>query len=405
MTVTNKIFLKKFYKWTINFWWIILICGIIVFIVLVSILNAPELNRITTTVFEYFNLIIAPLGVILGLILGYPLLKRKLIDSYITKQFEIIHENNRTVRKECLLLKEKYPIKYISKELNHEFLSDIVSDVKRLTEMAIDASPDAYKYSYLLYKSLHAFSEKTKKEIPKNYNEDYYCETLSSFVYNHLEQIYRYSRSIGFVPDKSDIKEKLILTPKLKKYVIENKYYQIEGIDLTFSYKTASALLVSFFSTNFSSLRADNGLLFQCCYKSAPSPSPIARIMYNRKIYMPLIFEGDKLLNIFDQSLFFVGYVREKSTNLETGITNHYLHCHYANISLHSFVEGTINNKQSLTKFKDSFLGETVLNIDDIEKFEKNGESIIIKIDEEKAMKNFIQVKKQLIKKMEKEIR
>ena len=174
---------------------------------------------------------------ILGLILGYPLLKRKLIDSYVTKQFEIIHENNRIVRKECLQLKEKYPVKYISKELNHEFLSAIVEDAKKLNELAIDANPDAYKYSYLLFKSLQTFSEKTKKEIPTNSYDHYYCETLSRFVYNHLEQIFRYSKSIGFIPSYSDIKEKPILNSKLKKFVLDNKYYHVDGIDNSSSSK------------------------------------------------------------------------------------------------------------------------------------------------------------------------
>lgn len=397
--------MKKIYNWTINFWWIILICLIIVFIVFVSIINIPELNRVTTTAFNYFNQIIAPLGVILGLILGYPLLKRKLIDGYVTNQFEIIHENNRVIRKECLHLKEKYPIKYISQELNNDFLSTIVNDVKRLNELAIDANPDAYKYSYLLYKSLQTFNEKTKKEIPINFNEHYYCETLSTFVHNHIEQIFRYSKSVGFVPNNIDIKEKPILTSKLKKYVIDNKYYQVEGIDHSFSFKKASALLVAFFSTNISSLSADNGLLFQCSYKSVPTPSPIARIMYNQNIYMPLELEGEKVLNFLIPRLVLVGYVRQKSTKIESGISTHYLICHYANISLHGFVEGSIKNEQSLTKYKDTYLGENVLNISDIEAFDKNGESVIVKIDEEKAMKYFLQVKKTLCKKMDEEIR
>jgi hypothetical protein len=396
--------MKKFYDWAINFWWIILICIMVAYIVFVSVINISELSKITTTIFNYFNQIIAPLVAIIGLILGYPLLKRKLVDSYVTKQFEIIHENNRLVRKECLSLKEKYPIKYISQNLNHEFLTTIVNDVKRLNELAIDANPDAYKYSYLLYKSLQTFSEKTKKEIPINFYEHYFCETLSSFVYNHVEQIYRYSKSIGFVPKNSNIKEKLILTSKLNKYVIDNKYYQVEGLDHSFSYKKASALLVSFFSTNISCLNEKNGLLFQSSYKTAPSPSPFARIMYYQNIYMPLVLEGEKLINFLVPRLALVGYVRHKSTKIESGISTHYLICHYANISQCGFVEDCIKNKQSLSTYKDTYIKETVLNVTDIEEFDINGESIIIKIDEEKAMKYFIQVKNPLCKEMDTEI-
>jgi len=397
--------MKKYYDWIINHWWVILICITIAYIVVVSIINIPELNRVTATTFYYFNQIIAPLGVILGLILGYPLLKRKLIDSYITKQFEIIHENNRIVRKECLRLKEKYPIKYISQNLNQEYLTMILDDVKRLNELAIDANPDAYKYSHLLYKSLETFSGKTKSEIPNNFYERYYCETISAFVHNHIDQIYLYSKSIGFVPQNSNIQEKLILVSKLKKYVTDNKYYQVEGIDYPYSYRHTSALLVAFFSTNIKCLSDTNGLLFQSSYEEAPSPSPFARIMYNQSIYMPLVLEGEKLVNILIPKLVFVGYIRQKSTKIESGISTHYLICHYANISKFGFVDGCIKDKQSLSTYRDTYIEKTVLNIADIERFDINGERIIIQIGEEKAMEYFIQFKDALCRKMDKEIR
>ncbi len=387
-----------------DFWWIILICLMIVFIIVVSIVNNPELNRATTTAFSYFKQIMASLCAIIGLILGYPLLKRKLIDSYVIKQFEIIHENNRIVRKECLNLKEKYPIKYISNELNLNFLSVIVEDIKRLNELAIDANPDAYMYTYLLYKSLQRFKERTVNNIPKSYYESYYCETLSTFIYNHVEQVYRYSKSIGFVPNKSDIKVSPILNSKLKKYVIDNKYYHVEGIDHSFSLKKASALLVSFFSTNFSSLNSKNGLLFKCSYESVPSPSPIARIMFNQNVYIPLVLEGEIVLNFAKPTLRLVGYVRETSTKLESGVSTNYLICHYANISNFGFVNSLIKNEDSLKRYKDTYLGKTFLNTEDIEEFYKNGESIIVKIEEENAIKYFTQAKKILRKKMNKEI-
>jgi len=396
--------MKKNLDWMINHWWVILICIVIVYIIVISIINVPELNRVTTTLFNYFNQIIAPLGVVLGIILGYPLLKRKLIDSYITKQFEIMHDNNRIVRKECLRLQEKYPVKYISQDLNQEFLTMLLEDFKKLNEMAIDANPDAYKYSYLLYKSLKTFSEKIKSNIPYISHEKYYIETLSTFVNNHIEQIYLYSKSIGFIPQNSNIKEKPILVFKLKEYVTDNKYYHVEDIDHSLSNKHTSALLVTFFSTTFRSLSTQNGFLFQSCYETAPSPSPLARIMYNQSIYLPLVLVGETLLIFVEPKLVLVGYVRETSTKLQSGISTNYLVCHYANISNFGFVSGCLKDKQSLSTYKDTYIQETVFNIADIEEFRINDESIIIKISEEIAMKYFIQVKDALCKKMVNEL-
>ncbi len=292
------LFVKKKIKLIAKNWWLVLILIFVIYFIVVSLVNNSELNRITNAFLGYCDKMFTPLGVILGLILGYPILKKKLVDSYITKQFKIIHDNNRIVRKECLRLKEKYPVKYISKPLNHKFIEEIINDVKKLSELAIDANPDSYKYSYLLYKSLYTFGDQTTNGTPNNFDENYYCETISTFVFNHVEQIYLYSKSIGFLPKNNVIREKSILSSKLNKYVTENKYYQVDGIDYSLKYKKASALLVTFFSININCLMANNGLLFQSCYKPVPSPSPFARIMYSQNLYMPLILEGEKFMNV-----------------------------------------------------------------------------------------------------------
>jgi len=395
--------IRNFGHWILNQWWVILICLIILYVVIVSIINVPELNRVTTTVFNYLNQILAPLGVIIGLSLGYPLLKHKLIDGYITKQFEITHENNRVVKRECLNLREKYPDEYISRTLNQEYLASILQDVKRLNELAIDANPEVYKYSYLLYKSLQIFSKKTQGGIPENFHEKYYCETLSGFVNNHVDRIYRYSKSIGNTPRNRNIKEKQILVSILNKYVTDNKYYEIENFNDSLSFKHASALLVSFFSTNIQCLSDTNGLLFQSCYEVIPSPSPFARIMFNQNIYLPLVLTGENLLNIFVPQLVLVGYTRQKSTKLDSGISVHYFVCHYSNISDCGFVDGFIKEKKTLSEYKDTYVESETLNTDDIESFDIIGESIIIKVSEKNAMKYFTQVKDILSQKMNNE--
>ena len=104
---------SKIQDWCKRNWWIlILICIILIAVVLVwfeiedGITKLKELG-------ELANVLLTPICLILGLVLGYPLLKRKLVDGYITKQFEIIHEANRAVRKQCLTLRDKYAVKYI----------------------------------------------------------------------------------------------------------------------------------------------------------------------------------------------------------------------------------------------------------------------------------------------------
>ena len=100
--------MKKWVSKIKDYWWVILICLLIIYVVTVSILNLPCLNHYYKDTLDYLNLLVPPIGVILGLILGYPLLKRKLVDGYITRQFEIVHENNR-VLKRMFTIERKIP--------------------------------------------------------------------------------------------------------------------------------------------------------------------------------------------------------------------------------------------------------------------------------------------------------
>lgn len=86
-------------NWIKKYWWIVVIVVLIAYIITIGVINCKLINDATRMILDNLSLLITPLGVILGLVLGYPLLKRKLVDSYITKQFEIIHDNNRDVKK------------------------------------------------------------------------------------------------------------------------------------------------------------------------------------------------------------------------------------------------------------------------------------------------------------------
>ena len=80
-------------EWLKQHWWII----VLVFILLLSIIVIFSCNQEQISRFErlgdLLSKLITPVCVVLGLILGYPLLKRKLLDGYISKQFEIIYHS------------------------------------------------------------------------------------------------------------------------------------------------------------------------------------------------------------------------------------------------------------------------------------------------------------------------
>lgn len=151
-------------KWCQRNWWIILLIGTVMVAILCVWLGTNSLIAKLETAGSLANTLLKPICLILGLILGYPLLKKKLVDGYITKQFEIIHDANREVRKRCLTLRDKYTPKMISNPLSYADILEAMEDMKKLNELAMDANDMAYKYSYLIYNTLVCFEEKAKME-------------------------------------------------------------------------------------------------------------------------------------------------------------------------------------------------------------------------------------------------
>ena len=151
--------------WCWHHWWIpvmIIIMGSVVVVALFG--NDSSVQRMEI-IGDAFTQIITPLCAVLGIILGYPLLKKKLVDGYITKQFDIIHDANRSVRKKCQELKQKYRPKYISTALTKEYIDEAVDDVKELMDLAIDANPDAYSYTSIINDALYYVQEECKNGI------------------------------------------------------------------------------------------------------------------------------------------------------------------------------------------------------------------------------------------------
>lgn len=86
-------------------WWLITIV-IVILITIISTLT--DTNDKLNEWAESLTKLLTPTSIILGLILGYPLLKKKLTESYIAKQFDIMDNANRAVRTKCIELQDKY---------------------------------------------------------------------------------------------------------------------------------------------------------------------------------------------------------------------------------------------------------------------------------------------------------
>ena len=162
-------------KWCKTNWWIILLISIVVFSFIFSIIGK---NDILDNWAKTLTNILTPTSIILGLVLGYPLLKKKLTESYIAKQFDIMDNANRAVRSKCIQLQDKYIHDYRSSDVTIEYITEAKNDILELRQLAIDATPDVYRYINLIYQAL--MNMEKYYNIYRESMHFYYKEELST---------------------------------------------------------------------------------------------------------------------------------------------------------------------------------------------------------------------------------
>ena len=387
---------ENFTKWCKINWWILLLISIVFFSLIFSILGK---NNIIDNWAKTLTNILTPTSIILGLVLGYPLLKKKLTESYIAKQFDIMDNANRVVRAKCILLQDKYIQGYRSSEITVEYITEAKKDILELRQLAIDAIPDVYRYINLIYRTL--------MEMEKYYSifgesmHFYYKEELSTWLNEQLHETYNYSRTIGVLPNGAT-RSKKRLNNRLSKFVSDNYFIEIEDLDRTIDYFHNSSMLVIFYAKNNALFSKDHLYWFKSCYKAAPSPSPYARLMYNSCIYIPLILKSKSKLLLHYAELYLMGYTRMTSGSFDGKEETYYI-CTYANLSNVSFVEGTIQNIDSLKEYGDGYLN-IELPLDNFTKFSKHKEFIQVQISEEAAVSQYNDIAYRLQSKLKAEM-
>lgn len=333
-----------------------------------------------------------PVCLMLTVILGYPLLKRKLVDGYITKQFDIIHEANRAVRKKCLELREKYQAKNERHPITKSGLSAILKDVKELNEIAVDANQYVFQYSYLIYKSMSNFYDKVEGKEDGEL-EDLKVEELYYWIYRHIMQVYIYSRSIGDLPHSTPKGGKLLID-RLDEFVVDNDYFEIENLDTNAMFDHRSALLVTFQEINSSSLDKKWRLLYSSCFEAAPFASPFARIFYAGSFYIPPIL-SKTISPWFELKLVLVGYRRQTGTTL-TGKKTSFCDAIYVNFSSrYTLVDISKLTVEEVAQFTDSYLKQP-FDTNGAHIVEQNEEFIVLRFSEDNISEYYIKQAKRL---------
>lgn len=390
----------KYIKWFRTNWWIFVLFTAF-FIASISIFTPYEGYVVQWA--DTLTKLLTPISILLGLILGYPLIKKKLTEQYVTKQFEIMDNSNREVRKKVITLLDRYKVEYISNRLTLEYINEALNQITDLKQTAIDASPDVYRYVNLIHRMLTSLSDiYSKYSKAEDLPHQNYKEQLSTWLHYHLNEVFDYSKTIGVIPS-GEVLHKRRLNSFLSKFVTRNDLVEIKDVTPNIEYYHNEAMLVIYFEKSLVSLSEDNFELLEATYLAAPSPSPFARLLLNNSIYFPPVLQTkDKI--IFDYGkLNLIGYKRKKSTPLGGGLETVYYECCYSNTSNISYVGCIVKTISDLEKLVDSYLDIPFFS-NGISNLSIHGETICFRICVDEARKRFEEVHKKLKKTIKKEV-
>ena len=393
-------------KWIKDNWWRSLLI-VILLICIVLVLWCPSFIEKTKAIIQLYSEFLSPTAIVLGLVLGYPLLKRKLVDGHITKQFEIINEANRNVRNEALRLRAKYPIEQDFTPISKEYLMGVYKDVCSLNELSFEANSVLYHYTDLLSSTLYLYIKEYDKYIGENgvvQGETFAyiinCDTIKAWMQYHLVTVFEYARTMQEVPTESP-KERKYEEGEVSKYLTQNTFYEIESLDPTISYYYNSQFLMKFQENNNKSLSERDWLFYRYCYFFANTLEAMARMMYKDKIYIPLVL--NKKISIFEETLHLVGYKEYTTSNVSTGQKRKKYICFYADYGCVDFVSN-IKTPEDLNAFSDPYV-ERSFDMTMFEIKDSKHRMVKVEIQQEKAKENYKLVEKKLISNMENEMK
>ena len=334
-------------------WWVALL--LLAFLITTFLIFTPY-SQILKDWAILLTEVLTPISIILGIVLGYPLLSKKLTEQHILKQFEIMDAANRSIRHKVINILDKHKPINIDTTLTPDYVKEVFDDIIELKQCALDATPDTFRYTNLIYKavaSLHdTYSEYTDKSTPQNVSK----RCLQIWLYEQLQEVYNYSKSIG-VTTTGETSIKNILNKNLSPYVSNNSIIEIRDIAHSISYYHSDAMLVLFFGISVKRFSADSIQLFRASYQACPSASPFARLLLNNAVYFPPKIISKEIIGFFQGHFQLIGYKRKKTKNFSTKEESSKYICIYSNEINYGFCDCTVTEISSLYNYLDDYLG------------------------------------------------
>ncbi|NJW53566.1 hypothetical protein [Salinimicrobium oceani] len=347
---------------------------------------------------DYLAEFAGPLVALFGIILSYPLFKRKLTANHISWRLEKIQSSNFKLHLLVQKLKDKYfPQVHLHKRIEKNDLIEIQNNIKDAYFLSLEGSSDVATLLYYLKSTI----ENAIRYFDREENSSLYTNSFFVFFLNNLELVNYYSNQVIQIPKSSKTERKKFVVKPLHRFVTNSETVKYKHFKTGVIYDHNSAHYTMFYSKVN---QTHCPFLIRSAFQIHTNPKPVANLLYLKEIYAPLTLEKPVENSLFGPetyTLYLIGFIfwtRHQSSSSEVIEECDLI---YSNLNDNfQFVQALVNGKITLSDFKDTYLPNSSLNLPEVKKEICATETFKIRVNKKLLLQNFKKNKKEFKKQL-----
>jgi hypothetical protein len=309
-----------------------------------------------TNILNNLKEIVTIIGLIVGICLGYPFLRKQLIDNQVKQFIDDIQISNKEIKVSCQKLIDKYISRtYLTEEITIPDIQSTYDEMDELHSVALNATREVTTFVFLFKRTVQNFLRVyDSTNVPyRIYTDKYY-----SLYIKILQEISFFSTKIISVPKSAKTVNLKYINREIEKFLDKGNFRKFKYFEQGVDHRAASPLLLSFYSNIFN---IGNSLFVKSAFKVFNSPVPVVRLLYLYKIYFPPILKKTEKSLFIYEVLYLVGF--SASTRYSEDGEKQIITLLYCNISDMVNFTDSITKEVLETKFIDDYINSNGVEI------------------------------------------
>lgn len=306
-------------------------------------------ENVLDSIIKYTKEILVLVGLSAGIVLGYPAIRKKLVEDHVKKIIEDIQDSNKEIKILCQSLSDKHLSRtYKTEIISINEIQQAYYEVDELHKKALNASKEVVTFTFLLKRTIQGILRRydTKNQSYRIFTNEFY-----GFYINILYEITFFATKIVNIPTNTRTVRIKYINRKIKKYVVNNKFKKFKYIEQGVDNKYASQLLLSFYGNIY---RINNIIILRAAYTIFSSPAPISRLLFLNELYFPPILKKREPTLFIYEKLNLIGIIKQVQYGAQG--KREIVQLLYANIGeMFNFV-GTLTKQDIEDNFIDDYI-------------------------------------------------